>query len=103
MNIHRYPKSNELKVVPQSSERKKMKILRNTMAAMIQFGSTADTGGQKLARGIEHQMLSEIQVQGELQDFINVLRIMEQYPEVSAIRAFIDVLPEGIETADLRN
>lgn len=37
MNIHRYPKSNELEVVPQSSERKKMKILRNTMAIMIQF------------------------------------------------------------------
>ncbi|MDY0407121.1 hypothetical protein P5G51_018865 [Virgibacillus sp. 179-BFC.A HS] len=55
--------------------------------------STADSGGQQLAMGLEHQMLHEIQVQGELQDFINVLKVLEQYPEVKAIRQFIDVLP----------
>lgn len=41
-------------------------------------------------------MLYEIKAQGELQDFINVLRVLEQYPEVKAIRAFIDVLPAGL-------
>lgn len=58
--------------------------------------STADSGGQQLARGLEHQMLHEIKAQGELQDFINVLKVLEQYPEVKAIRAFIDVLPGGL-------
>jgi hypothetical protein len=58
--------------------------------------STADSGGQQLARGLEHQMLSEIQAQGDLQDFINVLKVMEQYPEVKTIRAFMDVLPDGL-------
>ncbi|MDQ0270653.1 Tn7-like element transposition protein TnsE [Cytobacillus purgationiresistens] len=58
--------------------------------------STADTGGQKLARGLEHQMLHEIQAQGELQDFINVLKIMEQHPQVQTIRAIIHALPEGV-------
>ncbi|MDT0670817.1 Tn7-like element transposition protein TnsE [Staphylococcus chromogenes] len=58
--------------------------------------STADSGGQQLARGLEHQMLHEIKAQGELQDFINVLKVLEQYPEVKAIRAFMDVLPEGL-------
>lgn len=57
--------------------------------------STADSGGQKLARGPEHQMLYEIQAQGELQDFINVLKLLEQYPQVKVIRAFMNVLPEG--------
>jgi hypothetical protein len=32
---------------------------------------------------------------GKLQDFINVLKILEQYPIVSSIRVIIDVLPEG--------
>ena len=41
-------------------------------------------------------MLHEIQAQGELQDFINVLKVMEQHYQVLAIRAIIDVLPEGI-------
>lgn len=57
--------------------------------------STADVGGQQLARGLEHKALYEIQTQGELQDFINVLKILEQYPLVSSIRVIIDVLPEG--------
>src|SRR5699024_8201227 len=58
--------------------------------------STADSGGQQLARGLEHQMLHEIKAQGEIQDFINDLKVLEQYPEVKAIRAFTDVLPESV-------
>ncbi|WP_017473127.1 Tn7-like element transposition protein TnsE [Amphibacillus jilinensis] len=58
--------------------------------------STADSGGHQLGRGLEHQMLNEIQAQGELQDFINVLKVMEQFPEVKMIRAFTDTLPEGL-------
>src|SRR5699024_5325869 len=58
--------------------------------------STADSGGQQLARGLEHQMLHEIKAQGEIQDFINVLKVLEQYPEVIAIRAFTDVVAESV-------
>lgn len=58
--------------------------------------STADSGGQQLARGLEQQMLHEIKAQGELLDFINVLKVLEQYPDVKAIQAFTDVLPEGM-------
>lgn len=49
-----------------------------------------------MARGLEHQKLHEIRAQGELQDFINVLKLLEKYPEVKAIGAFLNVLPEGI-------
>ncbi|MGG3928039.1 Tn7-like element transposition protein TnsE [Metabacillus fastidiosus] len=58
--------------------------------------STADSGGQQLVRGLEHQMLHEIQAQGELQDFINMMKVMEQHPQVKVIKAFTDVLPEGL-------
>lgn len=57
--------------------------------------STADSGGQQLARGLEHQMLHEIQAQGELHDFINVLKVMEQYPRIGTIQVIMDVLPDG--------
>ena len=56
--------------------------------------STADAGGQQLARGIEHQMLHEIQAEGEIQDFINVLKVIEQYHQVRIIRAFTKDLPD---------
>lgn len=58
--------------------------------------STADSGGQQLARGLEHKMLHEIKAKGELQDFINVLTVLEQYSEVKEIRAYSDELPEGL-------
>ena len=54
-------------------------------------------------QGLEHQMLHEIKAQGELQDFINVLKVLEQYPEVKAIRAFTDVLPEGLGRGNIQN
>ena len=41
-------------------------------------------------------MLHEIKVEGELQDFINVLTVLEQYSEVKEIRAYSDGLPEGL-------
>src|SRR5699024_12151929 len=50
--------------------------------------STADSGGQLLARGLEHQMLHEIKDQGEVQDLIDVMKVMDGYPEGIAIRPF---------------
>ncbi|MDV2887791.1 hypothetical protein RYX45_21730, partial [Alkalihalophilus pseudofirmus] len=44
---------------------------------------------------MEYQMLHEVQTQGELQGVVNVLKVLEQYPEVKVIRAYIDVLPKG--------
>lgn len=49
-----------------------------------------------MARGLEHQMLHEIQAQGELQDFINVLKVIEQSPQVQVIQLFINVLPDRV-------
>ncbi|WP_335870904.1 Tn7-like element transposition protein TnsE [Bacillus sp. 2205SS5-2] len=70
----------------------------NTKAYFINqdsIRSTADSGGQQLVRGLEHQMLHEIQAQGELQDFINVLKVLEQYPIIGTIQVIMDVLPDG--------
>ncbi len=89
------PKINRMK---RGSSKQRMEEDENTKkyyGVNDSIRSTADVGGQQLARGLEHQMLHEIQAQGELQNFINVLKILEQFPEVKAIRAFTDVLPEG--------
>lgn len=58
--------------------------------------SAADVGGQQLARGLDNKMLHEIQAQGELQDFINVLKVLENYPQVKVIRVIMEVLPESL-------
>jgi hypothetical protein len=95
---HEYTSVPKIKRIKSSSSKQRTREDENTKKYFGEnnsIRSTADTGGQKLARGLEHQMLHEIQAQGELQDFINVLKILEQYPQIKAIRAFMDVLPDG--------
>ncbi|MGY1423458.1 Tn7-like element transposition protein TnsE [Bacillus cereus] len=96
---HEYTKVPKIERVKGNSTRQRTKEDENTKKYYINndsVRSTADVGGEQLVRGLEHQMLHEIQAQGELQDFINVLKIMERHSQVRAIRAFIDVLPDGL-------
>lgn len=95
---HEYTVVPKIIKVKGKTSQKRLRKDENTKKYYIDshsIRSTADVGGQQLARGLENKMLYEIQIQGELQDFINVLKILEQYPEVKGIRVVIDVLPEG--------
>ena len=47
--------------------------------------STADTGGDHLAKGLEQQPLMDIQIDGELGEFIKVMRVLQDFPEVQSI------------------
>ncbi|MCK0473829.1 Tn7-like element transposition protein TnsE [Alkalihalobacillus sp. APA_J-10(15)] len=96
---HEYTSVPNVKRIKRGFSKQRMEEDENTKryyGVNDSIRSTADVGGQQLERGLEHQMLHEIQVQGELQDFINVLKILEQYSEVKAIQTFMDVLPEGL-------
>lgn len=96
---HEYTSVPRIKRIKNSSAKQRSREDENTKKYYSNndsIRSTADTGGQQLARGLEHQMLHDIQAKGELQDFINVLKVLEQYPQVKVIRAFSDVLPNGV-------
>lgn len=96
---HEYTTVPKIDRVKGNSTKQRTKEDENTKKYYINndsIRSTADVGGEQLARGLDHQMLQEIQIQGEIQDFINVLKIMEQHPQVREIRVIIDVLPDGI-------
>lgn len=60
--------------------------------------STADVGGSKVARGIENKSLYDIKVQGELGEFIKVLKVLENYPEVQSINVIQGSLKEFSDT-----
>ncbi|WP_077706553.1 Tn7-like element transposition protein TnsE [Virgibacillus dokdonensis] len=96
---HEYTSFPKVKRIKRGSTKQRLDEDENTKKYYVEndsIRSTADSGGQELVRGLEHQMLHEIQAQGELLDFINILKVLEQYPEIKAIRAFTDVLPEGL-------
>ena len=96
---HEYTSVPRIQRIKGSLSKQRMKEDENTKKYYINHDSirsTADSGGQQLVRGLEHQMLHEIQAQGELQDFINMLKVLEQHQQIQAIRASTDVLPEGL-------
>lgn len=57
--------------------------------------SASDTGGNRLARGIENQSLQQVQAEGELGEFVYVLQELEDYKEVQSINVQLSSLPIG--------
>ncbi|MCM3490998.1 Tn7-like element transposition protein TnsE [Alkalihalophilus marmarensis] len=95
---HEYTSVPRIERIKRSHSKQRMKEDENTKKYYINHDSirsTADSGGQQLARGLEHQMLHEIKAEGELQGFINVLKVLEQYPMIGTIQVVMDVLPDG--------
>lgn len=57
--------------------------------------TTADQGGFDRAKGLEYMGLDEISMIGELEDFINVLKLLNKKDGVKDIALLSDSLPEG--------
>ena len=57
--------------------------------------SASDTGGNRLARGIENQSLQQVQAEGELGEFVHILQELEDYKEVQFINIQLSSLPIG--------
>ncbi|GEK30508.1 hypothetical protein KZO01_08170 [Kurthia zopfii] len=57
--------------------------------------SASDTGGNRLARGIENQSLQQAQAEGELGEFVYILQELEDYKEVQSINVQLSSLPIG--------
>jgi len=57
--------------------------------------TTADTGGVDTARGLEYENIDNVSVQGELEKFIEILKLLKEKPNVKSVEVIIDYLPEG--------
>lgn len=60
--------------------------------------STADVGGNQVTRGLEQQALIDIQIEGELGEFIKVMRVLQDFPEVQYINIIHGSLKEFSDT-----
>ncbi|MFD2868961.1 Tn7-like element transposition protein TnsE [Kurthia populi] len=60
--------------------------------------STADVGGNQVARGLEQQSLIDVQIDGELGEFIKVMRVLQDFPEVQSINIIHGSLKEFSDT-----
>lgn len=60
--------------------------------------STADVGGSQVSRGLEQQPLMDVQIDGELGEFIKVMRVLQDFPEVQSINIIQGSLKEFSDT-----
>ncbi|MER2007752.1 MAG: Tn7-like element transposition protein TnsE [Psychrobacillus sp.] len=60
--------------------------------------STADVGGNQVTRGLEKQALSDVQIAGELGEFIKVMKVLQDFPEVQSINIIQGSLKEFSST-----
>ncbi|MGH0796202.1 hypothetical protein ACQVTT_18725 [Bacillus mycoides] len=94
--IHEYQRKSKITKVRQKSNKIRTYEDDTTKEMIFKYmgiQSTADTGGNQVVRGIENLLSQEIQVQGELKEFVNTIKVLEDYPEVQSIDLHIANLP----------
>lgn len=85
---HEYVKMPKITKIRQSTNKKRDYEDENTEKRFINDAgkrSTADVGGNQVTRGLEQQSLMNIQIVGELGEFIKVMREVQDFSEVQSI------------------
>lgn len=98
---HEYVAMPKITKVSQGTNKKRDFEDENTKRRFINDEgkrSSADAGGNHLARGLEQQSLMDIQIEGELGEFIKVMRVLQDFPEVQSINIIQGSLKEFSNT-----
>lgn len=99
--VHEYVKLPKVTKVRRNSSMKRDFEDKNTKKRFIDHQgkrATSDVGGNTIARGLEYKSLYDIQVQGELGEFIKVLKALENYSEVRSINVIQGSLRQFSDT-----
>lgn len=96
--VHEYAESPSIVKVQGKSTKKRTYEDESTKRYTFKdsgIRSASDTGGNRLARGIENQSLQQVQAEGELGEFVHVLKELEDYKEIQFINVQLNSLPIG--------
>lgn len=70
----------------------------NTKEYIIEYNNlrlTADAVGEELIKGLEFTTIDKVEVKGELEEFVEILRLLEKEPNIKAVNFIIGELLEG--------
>lgn len=98
---HEYNEMPKVTKIPRRTNKKREFEDENTKKRFISSDrnrSTADVGGNQVTRGLEQQSLIEVQIDGELGEFIKVMRVLQDFPEVQSISIIQGSLKEFSDT-----
>lgn len=94
----------EYERLPQINKKKKgLRITRktedeNTKKYVLEddnLRTTADVGGEELVRGLEFTSIDKVEEKGELDEFVEVLKLLEKRDDIRKVNIIIGELPEG--------
>lgn len=99
--IHEYISMPKIIKISRKNNKKRDFEDENTKKRFINSDSnrsTADVGGNQITRGLEQQSLMDVQIDGELGDFIKVMQVLQDFPEVQSINIIQGSLKEFSDT-----
>ncbi|MBU3098079.1 MULTISPECIES: Tn7-like element transposition protein TnsE [Clostridium] len=110
--INTFMINHEYETIPKINKKKSgRKIIRNnedknTKTYILHndnLRTTADTGGEDIIRGLEFKNLAEFKDKGELQEFIEMLRLIEKREAIKTIDIIINQIPKGKKFSKLND
>ncbi|MGI1820558.1 Tn7-like element transposition protein TnsE [Exiguobacterium sp. TRN 1102] len=99
--MHEYITIPKVTKIPRRTNKKREFEDENTKKRFINSDSnrsTADVGGNQVTKGLEQQSLIDVQIDGELGEFIKVMRVLQDFPEVQSINIIQGSLKEFSDT-----
>ncbi|KEH96793.1 hypothetical protein Z962_05915 [Clostridium botulinum C/D str. BKT12695] len=95
---HEYEKVPKINRVKSGRKIKRKREDENTKKYILENGqlrTTADIGGEKLVKGLEFTNIANVEEKGELEEFIEILKLLEKRYAVKSVEIIIGDLPEG--------
>lgn len=95
---HEYERFPRIKKVRTGRKIRRTKEDDNTEKFIFEdkgLRTTADTGGEDLVKGLEFSNLEKVEVKGELEEFIEVLKHLKERPDVKSVEIVVGELPGG--------
>ena len=99
----RLPTINKKKTGRKVSRGQEDKNTRTYSSDNENLRTTADFGGEDIVKGLEFRNLNEIKEMGELQEFVEMLKLLEKRQTVKSVDIIIDYIPEGKKFSKLSN
>ncbi|MEG0308349.1 MAG: Tn7-like element transposition protein TnsE [Clostridium sp.] len=89
----RIPRINKLKTGRKARRDKEDSRTKEYLIDKGNLRAVADEGGQDLIKGLEFSSIENISVKGELEEFIEVLKLLEKEPAIGRVDTIVGDLP----------
>jgi hypothetical protein len=95
---HEYERVPRINKVKSGRRIRRSKEDENTQKYTLEddkLRTVADTGGEDLLKGLEFTNIAKVVAQGELQEFIEVLKLLQKRHDIKSVEIIVGDLPEG--------